>query len=152
MTGKSDSLQIGGRDLGNILGLKFHHLGVATRRIARERRVWEAIGYSQEGEAFSDPIQQIAGIFLAGPGPRLELLEPLPGSLVLHGWIERGVKIYHHAFEVASVPNSLDELLSLGARVVVEPVSAAAFGGRRISFVTLPSMNMIELIEQDTTR
>ena len=131
------------------LGLRFHHLGIAARRISREQPDWEMLGYRQEGNRFSDPIQQVAGVFLAGPGPRLELLEPLPGSTVLDGWIDRGVKIYHQAFEVASLEDSLVDMMSRRAKVIVEPVPAVAFGGRRISFVMLQTMHMIELIEQE---
>ncbi len=131
-------------------GWRFHHLGVATRRIAREADGWRSFGYRQEGEVFEDPRQGIRGVFLVGAGPRLELLEALPGSTVLDGWLERGIKIYHQAFEVPDLPTALADLTARGAKIVVEPVPAIAFGGRKISFLMLPVLHLIELIEAES--
>jgi len=126
---------------------RFHHLGVATRRLAREVEGWRAIGYSQEGAGFEDPVQGVRGIFLTGPGPRLEILEPLAGSTMLDGWIDRGIRIYHQAFEVPDIKVALDAVSLLGAKTVVHPVSAVAFDGRLIAFTMLPTMHMMEFIE-----
>ncbi len=129
------------------LNMQFHHLGVATRSIAREANIWSAIGYEQEGEVFSDVVQGVRGIFLVGPGPRLEILEPLRESKVLDGWLDRGIKIYHHAFEVRDINATLNNVMNMGAKIIVDPVHSVAFEGRLISFVMFPGMNLIEFIE-----
>lgn len=127
---------------------EFHHLGVACRSLDAEGRSWTPLGYAPEGPDFTDPIQQVRGRFLVGGGPRVELLEPLPGSVVLDPWLDRGVKIYHTAYVVEDLEGSLERLKAARARVVVAPVPAVAFDGRLISFLVFPSLAMVELISR----
>jgi len=63
-------------------------------------------------------------------------------------WRKSGIKLYHLAYLVKDLPVALESLKSQGARVVVSPVPAAAFGGRHISFVMLPNLLLVELIAQ----
>lgn len=128
-------------------GFTFHHLGVACRDLARELEGWTRLGYRPEGEAFTDPTQKIHGQFIVGPGPRLELLAASePGSPV-EGYLQRGTKIYHQAFEAQAFDASLAELQAAGARLTAGPVAAVAFDGRRIAFLMTPTLNLIEIIE-----
>ena len=128
-------------------GLAFHHLGVACRNLDAEARVLAVLGYAQEGEEFVDPIQGIRGRFLTGPGPRLEILVALGDSQVLAPWLRSGVKIYHQAFEVDVLESSIAKLESQRGKLMSAPVPAVAFGGRRICFVMMPNLMLVELIE-----
>jgi methylmalonyl-CoA/ethylmalonyl-CoA epimerase len=130
------------------MDLVFHHLGVACRDLDAEEQVWTPLGYVRESADFEDPRQQIRGRFLVGPGPRLELLVGTPGSTVLDPWLSRGIKIYHQAFEVPAVAGAIEALVVDGARVVVEPVPAVAFGGREIAFLMLRNGSLIEVIQR----
>jgi methylmalonyl-CoA/ethylmalonyl-CoA epimerase len=77
----------------------------------------------------------------------LELLAPLNGPSPLDAWLEKGVKFYHLAYLTEDLEGTLRELCSRRAKTVAAPVPAVAFGGRRIAFVLLPGMAMVELIE-----
>ena len=68
----------------------FHHLGYACFDIKTEVKNFSFLGYKMEGNIFCDETQGVAGCFLEGPGPRIELLENLPGSETLSPWIEIG--------------------------------------------------------------
>jgi methylmalonyl-CoA/ethylmalonyl-CoA epimerase len=125
----------------------FHHLGIACRNISTEANVWSELGYSKEGEAFDDDLQGIKGLFMVGPGPRIELLEDLPGRKTIAPWLNRGIKIYHTAFEVFSFDDQINILIGSGARVVVPPCPAVAFANRRICFLLLRNISLIELID-----
>ena len=127
--------------------LSFHHLGVACHDLASEMSRFKTLGYRQEADVFRDPVQKIEGVFLAGPGPRLELLAPLHASSPVRSWLEKGVKYYHQAFEVASVDRSLEQMRIRHGRVVSPPQPGVAFGGRLIAFVMLPGMILIEMIQ-----
>lgn len=127
---------------------EFHHLGCATTSIERERGLFEAMGYQQEGELFIDPSQGIAGCFISGPGPRIELLENLPGADTLTPWLTAGVKWYHLAYEVGDMNRALDWARSHGGKVIVQPVPATAFKGRHISFVMFRNKTMLEFIHK----
>lgn len=127
---------------------EFHHIGVATNNLDRDTKAFSAQGYVMVGEDFIDPVQGIKGRFLEGGGPRLELVLPLADEGVLTGWLKQGTKFYHLAYEVDSMEQSLENLVGQGGKVVVNPVDAVAFEGRKIAFVMMRNMALIEYIEK----
>lgn len=127
-------------------GLEFHHVGVACRNLDVEETVFRGLGYRREGDDFVDPVQGVAGRFLTGAGPRLELLAPAADGGVLTPWLDRGAKLYHLAYLSRSIGADLERLKAARGRVMVGPVPATAFAGRAIAFVLLPNMLLIELI------
>ena len=130
------------------LGGKFHHLGVACLDLDKESKPWVTLGYRPEAPDFEDTIQQVRGRFLIGAGPRLELLVATTPTSPVTAALARGAKFYHQAFSVPQFDESLAELRGLGCKLTVGPVAAVAFGGRRIAFLMMANMNLIELIEQ----
>ncbi|MFO1487496.1 MAG: VOC family protein [Verrucomicrobiota bacterium] len=126
----------------------FHHIGVACRDLESETRRFAALGYTVEGPDFTDPIQGVSGRFLVGGGPRLELLIPLSTEGVLAPWLKTGAKLYHLAYLVPDFDGEMTRLRGQGAKVVVPPVPAVAFANRRITFLMLPNMMLVELIAQ----
>jgi len=126
--------------------VRFHHLGVACRQIDAEQEAWVALGYRPERAEFTDPLQGVRGRFLVGPGPRLELLEAVEGSTVLEPWLVRGVKVYHHAYEVDALEAAIDDLRDRRGRLVSGPVPAVAFDRRPVAFLAMPNRYLVELI------
>ncbi|GAC1424835.1 MAG: VOC family protein [Candidatus Velthaea sp.] len=126
--------------------LAFHHIGVASRNFEVEERCFAALGYVREGADFHDPIQGVHGRFLIGGGPRLELLRNDKEPGVLSGWLKKGVRFYHLAYEADDLERELAEFLGAGARQVVAPVPAVAFNGRLITFIMLQNLSLVELI------
>ncbi len=129
------------------LGCTFHHVGVACRDLDAEAGPWLSIGYAAEGVDFEDQIQQVRGRFLVGVGPRLELLVGLGPSSPAAAALARGSKFYHQGFVTPRFEESLAALRRARCKVTVGPTPAVAFGGRRIAFLMMPNMNLIELIE-----
>jgi len=127
--------------------MTFHHLGVACANLLAEMKCFQSLGYTQESNIFRDPFQRVQGVFLSGPGPRLELLAPLDPHSPVTSWLEKGVKYYHQAFEVPSMDRALFDLREHRGRVVSPPEPGIAFGGRPIAFVMLPGMLLIEVIQ-----
>ncbi|BCZ24963.1 VOC domain-containing protein [Mycobacterium senriense] len=127
---------------------RFHHIGVATESIARDEAIYAQLGYQREDEEFVDPAQGVRGLFLVGPGPRLELLEPLEGSTTLDPWLEAGSRLYHQAYEVDDLNASLDSARKeLRAHILRPPMPSPAFGGRSVSFLILRNRSVIELVQ-----
>jgi methylmalonyl-CoA/ethylmalonyl-CoA epimerase len=124
----------------------FHHIGVVCRNLERELRELAALGYSPESEPFVDPLQGIRGCFVTGPGPRLELLTPSGDSSPLSAWLDKGVKMYHQAFEVEHLAEGISTLTVGGGILVSPPKQAVAFNSREVAFVMLPNMLLVELI------
>lgn len=128
-------------------GYEFHHLGYATMDLGRDRQLLEFLGYSLEGEPFSDAVQGVRGCFLTGAGPRIELLESLPGSSTLQPWVDAGIKLYHLAYLVSDIMASIAWAQSTRGRVVSPPVPAVAFEGRRVCFFMFRTGQLVEFIE-----
>ena len=126
---------------------RFHHLGVACRDLEAEARSLQALGYQAEGADFADPVQGVRGRFLTGAGPRLELLVELAGSEVLRPWLVQGSRVYHQAYEVDDLDVEIVAFQAAGARALRTPAPAIAFGGRRICFLLLRNLMLVELIE-----
>lgn len=129
-------------------GLTFHHIGVATRGIDDELAAWELLGYAPEGEAFDDPNQGIRGRFLTAEGqPRLELLENLPDSGTLDKLLRSGRKLYHMAYWTDDIEAAIAALRERYAQVL-SPLKPSPVFGKRVCFLYLPNMTMIELLER----
>ena len=131
-------------------GLAFHHVGVACTDVRAEAKDLVALGYVAEGEMFEDARQGVRGLFMAGQAPRVELLEPLASGTpgVLTPWLAHDVKLYHLAYTVAQLAQSIEAMRAQRAKLVVPPVRAVAFGGREIAFLMLPNRVLIELIAE----
>jgi methylmalonyl-CoA/ethylmalonyl-CoA epimerase len=127
-------------------GYEFHHIGYATESIIREQDFFAFLGYHQEGENFVDSGQGVEGCFLTGPGPRIELLKNLTGYETLTPWLNAGIKMYHIAYIVDNMEETLNWSRNQRTRITVPPVKAAAFGGKRISFVMFRHGLMLEFI------
>ena len=133
----------------NATRLTFHHVGVACENIEQEAAHLATLGYVREGSVFEDPVQGVRGLFVGGQAPRLELLEPLGTSGVLTPWLKAGVKLYHLAYEAGGLEPAIAEMRKQRAKLIVPPVPAVAFGGRRIAFVMLPTRLLVELISKE---
>lgn len=128
--------------------MTFHHVGVATKSIEKELPVYLLMGYEKEGEAFEDPAQGIRGLFItAKDQPRLELLENLPDSHTLDKPLANGQKFYHTAYYVNDIEAAL-EMFQKNRAKVISPLKESVYFGKRICFLMLPNMQMIELLEK----
>jgi methylmalonyl-CoA/ethylmalonyl-CoA epimerase len=130
-----------------LTGFRFHHIGLACRDMEKEADALRLLGYEMEGKPFTDPLQKIHGCFLAGIGPRVELLAPLDESSPILSWLNKDIKMYHQAYEVDSMERGLASLTAQHAVVLSRPKPAIAFGGRQVAFLMLPSRLLVELIE-----
>lgn len=129
--------------------LQFHHIGVACRDFESEEKNFARLGYRPESSDVFDPIQGVHIRFLVGGGPRLELLRNHAEPGVLTSWLQKGIRLYHLAYETPDIAASSRHLAVAGAKQVSAPVPAVAFGGRLVSFHLLANLIMIELISLD---
>ena len=128
-------------------GAGFHHIGYACTSLAADGLWFEKIGFRSEGAPFVDETQGVAGCFMVGVGPRIELLQSLPGSDTLTPWLNAGVRMYHLAYVIPDIKIVLEWAKSLRARVVAGPMPAVAFAGRQIAFVMMRNGLLLEFIE-----
>ena len=61
--------------------------------------------------------------------------------------IESGNKMYHFAYTVSDIEKALNVFIKAKAKVV-SPLKQSTYFGKRICFLLLPNMYMIELVEK----
>jgi glyoxalase/bleomycin resistance protein/dioxygenase superfamily protein len=134
--------------------VKLHHLGWVGNDLARMRTAFERDGAEVVSAPIDDPIQRVIVQFLRQPatGELWELVVPL-GEVAdspLAGRLARGGGLDHVCYELDAGDGTLDDVVAAevarGARIVCEPVVAAAFS-RRIAFVFRRSRRLIEFVE-----
>lgn len=129
-------------------GLVFDHIGVATSGIEKELPNYTLLGYTKDGDFFEDDQQGIRGLFLCAEGqPRLELLENLPNSTTLDIPLSKGNKFYHIGYLTKDFDAAMQAVKASRARVIAQPKISNYFK-KRIAFLVLPNMQMIEIIER----
>lgn len=137
------------RNFKQLVGkFEFHHIGVATKSIQKESSMYFLLGYSSESSVFEDPKQGIKGTFLVAKNqPRLELLENLEGSNTLDLYLKSNTKMYHSAYLVENIEKAVEVLINCRAKMM-SPLKYSVYFGKRICFLMLPNMTMIELMEE----
>lgn len=134
---------------GVLNGGQFHHIGCATKSIARERQFLGGLGYVPESAVLDEPALGVVAQFLVGGGPRIELLQPSPGATVLDPWLGVGPRFYHLAYTVPDLEGVICALCIERAKVLVPPILSHYFGSRRLAFLILPNQLLVELIAAD---
>ena len=86
------------------------------------------------------------GDFAPDSRPGWNCSPALPGSRVLDPWLKTRARFYHLAYETPALQQVVSTMLARDAILAVEPVVSVAFPGRRIAFLMLPTMLLIELI------
>lgn len=126
---------------------KFHHIGLACKKLEKEIKVHEMLGYIQESSIFEDVNQKIKGLFMVNGNFRIELLEALSEDSPINNYLNRGIRMYHQCFITKNLDVAIKFLINEGAILVVEPIEATAFNQRRIAFLYLRTQMLIELVE-----
>lgn len=134
--------------------MRLHHLGWVGSDLARMRAAFERDGAVVASPPIDDPIQRVTVQFLREPvtGELWELVSPLgdPADSPLASRLGRGGGLDHVCYELDDGDGTLEDRVAAevarGARVVCEPVLAAAFE-RRIAFVFRRSRRLIEYVE-----
>jgi methylmalonyl-CoA/ethylmalonyl-CoA epimerase len=126
-----------------------HHVGYATRDIAKSRKLYEDPGFAATTEVIHDPIQKVRVIFMAtGTAVLVELVEPAADdSPVLNFLTKQGPGLHHLCYEADDLDAECARMREQGGIITCAPVPAVAFAGRRIAFV-FRREGLIELLER----
>jgi len=136
------------RNIKRLLGeFSFHHIGYACTDFEKEMHCFTLLGYRQKDSDFIDETQGVEGRFLiADNQPEIELLKNSENSTTLDYWIRNKIKVYHFAYTVKNFDEALKKFKNSKSIVARQPEISKYFG-KRICFVMLPNMFLIELIE-----
>jgi len=127
----------------------FHHIGIAVESIERTAELFIEAGYKMTS-VFFDSKQNVNISFLEKAGsPLLELVEPVNEKSPIRNILNKvGVSAYHLCYEVENLDDSITQLRQKKFMLLVKPVEAVAFKGRRICFLYHKETGLIELLEK----
>jgi len=127
----------------------FHHVGIATESINRTTVFFMEAGYKITNVVF-DPKQNVNISFLEKTGSiLLELVEPAGEKSPVRNILDKvGVSAYHLCYEVENLDDGITQLRNKKFMLLIKPVEAIAFDGRKICFLYHKEIGLIELLEK----
>jgi methylmalonyl-CoA/ethylmalonyl-CoA epimerase len=129
--------------------MKFHHIGIATQNIEATSEAYQLLGYLPTLR-IKDPIQKVDLLFLEKDNaPVLELVAPTEETSPVNNILKKsGTTPYHTCYEVDVIEDCIAVLKKNKFIVVVKPVEAIAFEGRKVCFLFHKNSGLIELLEK----
>ena len=116
-----------------------HHVGLVVSSIDE---------VSPESEVFLDPIQKVKVSFISLQGVPVELISPHGEDSPVLQSLRKGTKLVHLCYEVDDLEKTIEECARHGFRCITKPVSAVAFGNRRIAWLFHRFFGLFELLER----
>ena len=133
-------------------GLKFHHLGLASRREDDSVKFLEGLGYDI-GERVHDPLQNVDLRFCSSESmPDVEVVTPTDSTGPLDSILNNTESnIYHGCYTTIDLEASLQAMKSGGNRLVCvsPPKPAVLFDDRLVSFYITRGFGLIEILESN---
>lgn len=131
--------------------LRLHHVGLATRDIAKLAPVYvERFGYRIVSPVIHDPLQTAFVQFLQIPGnpAMLEFVAPDGPESVLANAVKSGGGLNHLCYTSGPLEAEIERLRATGMVLISEPKPAVAFSGRRICWLMGRDKAAVELVER----
>ena len=132
--------------------MHFEHIGVAVSNIKESLSVFNNLfELNDVSEIYEDIFQNIKISFFCFAGVKIELIEPLDGSKKspVDNIIEKNTSYYHLCFRTECIEDEILQLVEKGAIVVTEPIPSLAFSNRKIAFLYVEHLGLIELVEKE---
>jgi len=132
--------------------MHFEHIGVAVSNIKESLSVFNNLfELNDVSEIYEDIFQNIKISFFCFAGVKIELIEPLDGSKKspVDNIIEKNMSYYHLCFRTGCIEDEILQLVEKGAIVVTEPIPSLAFSNRKIAFLYVKHLGLIELVEKE---
>ncbi|MGB7437328.1 MAG: VOC family protein [Candidatus Acidiferrum sp.] len=131
---------------------KLHHIGFVVSSIQENAESFaQSLGGLWDGKIIFDPTQKVRVSFLQGRNaadPLIELVEPGGPESPVSRFLERGGGLHHVCYEVDDLGAHLTFCKSVGTIIIRQPVSAVAFGGRRIAWGITKKKLLMEFLER----
>jgi methylmalonyl-CoA/ethylmalonyl-CoA epimerase len=132
--------------------MHFEHIGVAVSNIKESLSVFNNLfGLNDVSEIYEDTFQNIKISFFCVAGVKIELIAPLDSNKKspVDNIIEKNMSYYHLCFRTGCIEGEILQLVKKGAIVVTEPIPSLAFSNRKIAFLYVKHLGLIELVEKE---
>ena len=132
--------------------MEFDHIGIAVKSIEDyfDKQLNSVLGVPELSEIIIDPIQNCRIAFATtSNGVRLELIEPLNEESPVNQILQKKKGgLYHICFKTENFDQDLKHCLVNKYIALGKPQPAIAFNNRRIVFLSSPTFEIIELVEE----
>jgi methylmalonyl-CoA/ethylmalonyl-CoA epimerase len=131
-------------------GLKFHHLGLATKNCEKAVNFLKGLGYSVSKKVF-DSIQNVNLVMCTHPSmPDIEIIYPAKTSghldIVLK---DKSESLYHICYLCKNLSDSLERIKSENRVITIsERKPAILFSDKFVSFYMVGGFGIIEILEE----
>jgi methylmalonyl-CoA/ethylmalonyl-CoA epimerase len=137
---------------GCMIRLPIDHFGFVTHALDELMGFFLSVTpYMQQGEIIYDGVQDARITFLSlliDGVPRLELVEPQSPTSRVFNAARHGGGLHHICFQVDSLVAFSSWCREVRVTLILAPTEAPAFGsGRRIAFVSIPGLGLVEFVE-----
>lgn len=130
--------------------MKIDHIGYAVKRIERAIIAFQKLGFVFE-PIIDDLDRNVRLAFGDKDGYRIELVAPLDKKQVspVDQYLSNAIGTpYHICYESENFDTEIDELVKQGYKIVIEPRTAVAFGGRKVVFMMNIGFGLLEIVEK----
>ena len=132
--------------------MDFDHLGIAVKNIEEyfSKMLQPILGINSLSEIVIDPIQKCKIAFATSSnGVRLELIEPLNEESPVNQILKKKKGgLYHMCFVTNNFDEDVKHCLANKFIALSKPQPAIAFNNRRVIFLSTPTFEIIELVEE----
>lgn len=131
-------------------GLKFHHLGLATKKFEKAVNFLKGIGYSISDSVF-DSIQNVNLIMCTHPSmPAIEIIYPTHASGPLDSiLINSPESFYHICYTCSDLCGALERIKSENRVITISGRKPAnLFSNKLVSFYKVAGFGIIEILEE----
>ncbi len=133
--------------------MEFDHVGIAVKNIEDyfSSMLSPILGIPELSEIIIDPIQNCKIAFATSSnGVRLELIEPLNEESPVNQILQKKKGgLYHMCFVANNFDEDIKRCLSNKFIALSKPQPAIAFNNRRVIFLSSPTFEIIEIVEEE---
>ena len=126
--------------------MKFHHIGYLTNNINNSFNDFKKLNYKKSGVLITDNLLKVKIQFLKNSNNLIELVKPDKINYGLKRILSKKNYAYHLAYKVNNLERSLKNIKK-NFKIIVNPVPAKAFKGKKVAFIKIKDGFIIELIQ-----
>lgn len=128
--------------------MRLHHIGIACADIDQMKRYMEQLyDVVKISDKIYDNLQETELCMITlNDGTQVELVNGKP--------VEKLVKkrqfLYHICYSTNDIEKKIEEMESMGAKMISEPKEAVLFGEKKVAFL-MTQMGLVELLEEENS-
>ena len=126
--------------------MKFHHIGYLVNNFNSAIKNFKKCNYKKKKSIIIDSNLKVKIQFLVNGNNLIELVKPHKNNIGLLSLLKKKNYAYHFAYKVKNLDKTLVRLKK-NFKIIVNPVPAKAFNGKKVAFLKMKNDFIIELIQ-----